>query len=147
MAFKLSKQQFWVMLLLPSNMLYIVAEPSNIWTVNIILPKPYSVVAKLLSPHVASQLGIQGAQLWLKFWKITRSMVEIWFSSLEASLLKLKKRKKKKQQQKIPDYIWHTTPSQEVNFLNTFTSRQSSITGLDGTKYGLSQALGLTLPP
>lgn len=51
------------MLLLPSNMLYAVAEPSNIWTVNIMLPKLYLVVAKLLSPCVASQLDIQGAQL------------------------------------------------------------------------------------
>lgn len=58
MVFKLGKQQFWVMLLLPSNMLYVVAEPSNIWTVNIILPKLYSVVAKLLSPRVASQLDV-----------------------------------------------------------------------------------------
>lgn len=51
------------MLLLYSNMLYAVAEPSNIWTENMILPKLYSVVAKLLSPRVASQLDIQRAQL------------------------------------------------------------------------------------
>lgn len=51
------------MLLLPSNMLYAVAEPSSIWTVNIVLPKLCSVAAKLLSPRVASQLDIQGAQL------------------------------------------------------------------------------------
>lgn len=128
------------MLLLYSNMLYAVAEPSNIWTVNMILPMLYSVVAKLVSPCVASQLDIQRAQLWFKFWKITRSMVAIWFSSLEESLLK----EKKENSSKIPttDHIWHTTLNKEVNSLNTFASQQSSITWLVGTKYGLSQAVG-----
>lgn len=145
MVFKLSKQQFWVMPLLPSNiapLLYAVTEPSNIWTVNITLPKLCSVVAKELSPCVASQLDIQGAQLWYKFWKITRSMVEIWFSSLEASLLKFFFFFTKAARKATADYIWHTAPSKEANFLNTFTSQQSSITWLDGTKYGLSQASG-----